>query len=249
MFYLFSFHFSDSLRTNKCDKKHLSRSESTGITFQYPSDWKVTSKEYADAMLGNDGGMNNGLNQDPKLVKPIALLLPESLDGSSFLILSELLPFPVPIEKYTDLTRNSLLTDPTIKLSDNLPISLGNMSGLKYNVTSTSDPYLQTQILFVNDSNAFVVGYTVGETKKSQNIMDINSMIDSFKNSNNNISALLLCKEIIIELIHTAWLPSPPESKHHFVHHFKDILDKDSFMSICNPLSLTILRYKLVQKF
>ena len=154
---------------------------STGITFQYPSDWKVTSKEYADATLGNDGGMNNGLNQDPKLVKPIALLLPESLDGSSFLILSELLPFPVPIEKYTDLTRNSLLTDPTIKLSDNLPISLGNMSGLKYNVTSTSDPYLQTQILFVNDSNAFVVGYTVGETEKSQNIMDINSMIDSLR--------------------------------------------------------------------
>ncbi|ALI35579.1 hypothetical protein NMY3_01375 [Candidatus Nitrosocosmicus oleophilus] len=154
---------------------------STGITFQYPSDWKVTSKEYADAMLGNDGGMDNGLNQDPKLVEPIVLLLPESLDGSSFLILSELLPFPVPIEKYTDLTRNSLLTDSTIKLSDNLPISLGNMSGLKYNVTSTSDPYLQTQILFVNDSNAFVVGYTVGETEKSQNIMDINSMIDSLR--------------------------------------------------------------------
>jgi hypothetical protein len=39
------------------------------------------------------------------------------------------------------------------------------MSGLKYNVTSTSDPYLQTQILFVNDSNAFVVGYTVGKQK------------------------------------------------------------------------------------
>ena len=145
----------------------------TGITFQYPSDWKVTNKEYVDAMLGDSGGMDNGLNQDPKLVEPIVLLLPESLDGSSFLILSELLPFPVPIEKYTELTRNSLLTDPTIKLSNNLPISLGNMSGLKYNVTSTSDPYLQTQILFVNDSNAFVVGYTVGETEKSQNIMDI----------------------------------------------------------------------------
>jgi hypothetical protein len=42
------------------------------------------------------------------------------------------------------------------------------MSGLKYNVSSKSDPYLQTQILFVNDSNAFVVGYTVGETEKSQ---------------------------------------------------------------------------------
>lgn len=154
---------------------------STGITFQYPSDWKVANKEYADAMLGNGGDMDNGLNQDPNLVEPIVLLLPESLDGSSFLILSELLPFPVSIEMYTDLTRNSLLTDSTIKLSDNLPISLGNMSGLKYNVTSTSDPYLQTQILFVNDSNAFVVGYTVGETEKSQNIMDINSMIDSLR--------------------------------------------------------------------
>jgi hypothetical protein len=37
------------------------------------------------------------------------------------------------------------------------------MSGLKYNVTSTSDPYSQTQILFVDNSKTFVVGYTVGE--------------------------------------------------------------------------------------
>ena len=153
----------------------------TGITLQYPSDWKVTDKEYADAIFGDMDGMDNGLNQDPKLVEPIVLLLPESLDGSSFLILSELLPFPVSIEKYTELTRNSLLADPTIKLSNNLPISLSNISGLKYNVTSKSDPYLQTQILFVNDSNAFVVGYTIGETEKSQNIMDINSMVDSIR--------------------------------------------------------------------
>jgi hypothetical protein len=52
------------------------------------------------------------------------------------------------------------------------------MNRLKYNVTSTNEPYLQTQILFVDDSNAFVVGYTVGETEKSQNIRDINSMAD-----------------------------------------------------------------------
>ncbi len=151
----------------------------TGITFQYSPDWKVTDKEYTDSMLGDWDGMDNELNQDPKLVEPIVLLLPESLDGSSFLILFELLPFPVPIEKYAELTRNSLLTDPTIKLSNNLPISLSNMSGLKYNVTFISDPYLQTQILFVNDSNAFVIGYTVGETEKSQNIVGINSMVDS----------------------------------------------------------------------
>ncbi len=153
----------------------------TGITFQYPSDWKVTTKEYVDAILGDKDSMDTGLNQDPKLVEPIVLLLPESMDGSSFLILSELLPFPVPLEKYTELTRNSLVADPTIKLSNNLPISLGNMSGLKYNVSSTSDPYSQTQILFVDDSNAFVVGYTVGETEQSKTIMDINSMIGSLR--------------------------------------------------------------------
>jgi len=153
----------------------------TGITFHYPSDWKVTTKEYVDAILGDKDDIDSGLNKDPKLAEPIVLLLPESLDGSSFLILSELLPFPVPIEKYTELTRNSLLTDPTITLSNNLPISIGNMSGLKYKVTSTSDPYSQTQILLVNDSNAFVVGYTVGEIEKSQNIMDINSMVDSLR--------------------------------------------------------------------
>lgn len=153
----------------------------TGITFQYPSDWKVTTKEYFDAMLGDKDNTDTGLNQDPKLVEPIVLLLPESMDGSSFLILSELLPFSVPLEKYTELTRNSLVADPTIKLSNNLPISLGSMSGLKYNVSSTSDPYSQTQILFVDDSNAFVVGYTVGETEQSKNIMDINSMIGSLR--------------------------------------------------------------------
>ncbi|TVP39101.1 hypothetical protein [Candidatus Nitrosocosmicus arcticus] len=154
---------------------------SSGITFQYPSDWKVTTKEYVDAILGDKGGMDTGLNPDPKLVEPIVLLLPESMDGSSFLVLSELLPFPVPLEKYTELTRNSLVADPTIKLSNNLPISLGNISGLKYNVSSTINSYSQTQILFVDDSNAFVVGYTVGETEQSKNIMDINSMIGSLR--------------------------------------------------------------------
>lgn len=153
----------------------------TGITFQYPADWKVTTKEYTNAMLGENDITDTGLYQDSNLVRPIVLLLPESLDGSSFLILSELLPFPVPLEKYAELTRDSLVADPTIKLSNNLPISLGNMSGLKYNVSSTSDPYSQTQILFVDDSNAFVVGYTVGETEQSKNIMDINSMIGSLR--------------------------------------------------------------------
>jgi hypothetical protein len=152
-----------------------------GITFQYPSDWKETTKEYVNAILGEKDSMDTGLNKDPKLVEPIVLLLPESMDGSSFLILTELLPFPVPLEKYTELTRSSLVTDPEIKLSNNLPISLGNMSGLKYNVSSTSDPYSQTQILFVNDSNAFVVGYTIGDAEQSKNIVNINSMIDSLR--------------------------------------------------------------------
>ena len=65
----------------------------TRITFQYPSDWKVTNKEYVDAMLGDGDGMDNGLNQDLKLVDPIVLLLPESLDGSSFLVLSRTTTF------------------------------------------------------------------------------------------------------------------------------------------------------------
>ncbi|WP_458746199.1 hypothetical protein [Candidatus Nitrosocosmicus sp. T] len=153
----------------------------TGITFQYSANWKVTTNEYTNAILGDKDIADTGLYQDSNLVKPIVLLLPESMDGSSFLILSELLPFPVPLEKYAELTRNSLVTDPTIKLSNNLPILLGNMSGLKYNVSSTSDPYSQTQILFVDNSTAFVVGYTVGETGQSKNNMDIDSMIDSLR--------------------------------------------------------------------
>lgn len=68
--------------------------------------------------------MDNAPNQDQKLVDPIVLLFPESLDGSSFLMLLELLPFSVTIEKYVDITRNSLLTDPTIKLLDNIQYQL-----------------------------------------------------------------------------------------------------------------------------
>ena len=153
----------------------------TGIIFQYPADWKVTTKEYTNAMFGEKDITDIGLYGDSNLVIPIVLLLPESLDGSSFLILSELLPFPVSLEKYAELTRTSLVADPTIKLSNNLPISFGNMSGLKYNVSSTSDAYSQTQILFVDDSNAFVIGYTVGETAQSKIIMDIDSMIGSLR--------------------------------------------------------------------
>ena len=179
---LISFLFAFSIALGQTNvTKTTFQDPHTGITFQYPADWKVTTKEYTSAILGEKDITDSGLYQDSNLVKPIVLLLPESMDGSSFLILSELLPFPVPLEKYAELTRNSLVADPTIKLSNNLPISLGNMSGLKYNVSSTSDPYSQTQILFVDDSNAFVVGYTVGETEQSKNIMDINSMIGSLR--------------------------------------------------------------------
>lgn len=73
----------------------------SGITFHYTTDWKVTTKEYIDAILGDKDDIDSGLYQDPRPVGPLVLLLPESLDGSSFLITSELLPFPVPIEKYT----------------------------------------------------------------------------------------------------------------------------------------------------
>ena len=33
----------------------------TGITFHYPSDWKVTTKEYVDAILGDKNDIDSGL--------------------------------------------------------------------------------------------------------------------------------------------------------------------------------------------
>jgi hypothetical protein len=79
--------------------KTIFKTRRKGITFHYPSDWKATTIEYVDTILGDKDDIDSRLHQDPKLIGPLFLSHSESMDGSSFLISAKLLPFPVPIEK------------------------------------------------------------------------------------------------------------------------------------------------------
>ena len=65
-------------------------------------------------------------------------------------------------------------------MSDAIPISIGNLNGFKYNVTSPIDVN-QTHMLFIRGSNGFVIGYYSGKTEQAKDLTDIKSMINSIK--------------------------------------------------------------------
>ena len=87
----------------------------TGISFQYPSDWHTASQEYLNMMFGDDleaDSNSSGIQDKESNVDPIVMILPESLSGSAFFILSEILPFNLPIDRYFELTKENILLDP-----------------------------------------------------------------------------------------------------------------------------------------
>jgi hypothetical protein len=104
-----------------------------------------------------------------------------------FSMSSESLPFAVSLEKYMKLSMQTLqkmemeMGMGDISFSKSIPVSIGNLNGLKYNITFSENSLTQTQIVFIKDSKAFVIGYNLGETEQSKNIDDINLMINSFK--------------------------------------------------------------------
>ena len=163
----------------------------SGISLKYPSDWSVASKDYTNAFFGNPNAANpsssseNGAttttttttNSLPSLstTTPIVLLLPQSLDGANLVILSELLPIPMTVNKYIELTKSHLSTIP---FSNAIPFSISNYSGLKYNIALPKG-INQTQIAFVKDSKAFVIGYILGITNQTKDAADIKSIISS----------------------------------------------------------------------
>ena len=155
----------------------------TGITFQYPSDWQVASQEYTDRVFGTSDG--SGSTTDA-----IVSLLPESVNGAAFDILSEILPFPMSVEKYYEMGKSQILSDPTAEVSNAVPISIAGTNGLKYNITF-SDPeyqgFLQTQIAFIKDSTAFIIMYNLGHNDQSKDMASINSVTNSltFKGTTN----------------------------------------------------------------
>lgn len=71
-------------------------------------------------------------------------------------------------------------------------VTIGNLkgvvlNGLKYNIILPN--YLsQSQILFIKDTNGFIVGFITGLTDQTKNMADINSIISSltFKSKHQN---------------------------------------------------------------
>ncbi len=81
----------------------------SGISFHYPSDWRIASKEYTNRLYGNPANTNASItNIRISTITPIAIALPSSLNGASFIVLSETLPFPVSVEKYFESTKKSI---------------------------------------------------------------------------------------------------------------------------------------------
>lgn len=153
-----------------------------GISFEYPSDWRIASQEYANSMFGDSVSTT---------VKPVVVLFPESLSGASFAILSEILPFPVSIDQYYEMNARSILSDPLAKMGNAVPVTLGGLSGLKYNITFTDIPDLiQTQMFFIKDSKVFLIAHNTGLTEQSKDNADINSMIASLDLDHNNSESI-----------------------------------------------------------
>ena len=101
----------------------------SGISLKYPSDWTVASKDYTDAFFGNpvvanpssDNGSSSNSSPFHPNTAPIVLLLPKSLDGANLVILSEILPFPISVDKYIETTKSHILSIP---MSNAIPFSI-----------------------------------------------------------------------------------------------------------------------------
>ncbi len=147
-----------------------------GVSFQYPSDWVIASEEYTDQVLSSEDDTSN-------MASPIQLLH-ESLDGANLLIVPEILPFPISLEKYFELNKQQIATDPSIQMSNTItPVSVGGVDGLKYDllVDDGVSKYNQTQIALVKDAKAYVLGYMLGSSNPETQLADINSIIDSMR--------------------------------------------------------------------
>ena len=167
-----------------------------GISFHIPDDWhiasKKTSQEYNNLLFGNTASLNSlSNNASSGALKPLAIVLPKSMNGASFVVFSETLPFPISIDKYFNNTKNQLKKS-GIPVGNATRVTIGNLkgvvlNGLKYNIILPN--YLsQSQILFIKDTNGFIVGFITGLTDQTKNMTDINSIISSltFKSKHQN---------------------------------------------------------------
>ena len=137
----------------------------------------MASKEYMDMTFGYPSSTDSSSNATPTdITKPIVFLLPESLNGAAFNILTEELPFPISVETY--LESNKMSMQDTEEMKDITPVSLDGLKGYRFNTVS-SDGSLVTQMIFVKDSKGFVITYTLGTQDQMKDQNDINSIINS----------------------------------------------------------------------
>ncbi len=94
------------------------------------------------------------------------------------------------VEKYYETFKRSLLSDPSVEVSNPVPISIAGTNGLKFNITyyyPGDQDNIQTQIAFIKDSTAFTIGSNLGYNEQSKDGASINSIINSltFKGTTN----------------------------------------------------------------
>ena len=160
----------------------------SGVSFHYPSDWRIASKDYTNIIYGNLGNTNASNSSRINISTPIVIALPSSLNGASFGILTQILPFSVSMNNYFDSNKNQLRLA-GLSLNNVTHISISNLKGVKYDTISPNG-IIKTQMLFVKDSNGIVITINSGFTNKLKNVQDINSIINSltFKPTGHNIT-------------------------------------------------------------
>jgi hypothetical protein len=139
------------------------------ISFHYPPDWYVTSSQNTNSIFKNTLTTNSFSDNSSDVIMSVAVLLPKSSNGDSFIISSVALPLPMTIDKYFENTKNKLISA-SMHVSNAIPISISNLTGVKYNVTLSNGP-LQTQMLFVKDLKGIFIGYIT--VIKDQSILRI----------------------------------------------------------------------------
>ncbi len=145
-----------------------------GISFQYPSDWTIVSQRYSEEMLNAE--------QIPESITPIVRLVDNSMDGGSFLVLVEKLPTPMPSELYYELNKQAVIKEPTMNIIDEtgLPVTVGDLKGIKYELRIDNTAYNQTQIALSNGTTGYIIAYNLGSVEPVKQMSDISYMLNTF---------------------------------------------------------------------
>lgn len=170
---------SEQVSTMATNETKTFKDSKTKVSFQYPSDWEVASDEYLNSIYEEDSE------------KPVVLILPKSLDGSSFSIQYQELPFSISANEFVKAAQKDLeesSSEEEVSMSKYIPISVGSLKGYKYNITIpvSNGVFEQTQVVFTKGSKVFIIAYNLGETDIAKYVDDIQQMIDSFEINGSN---------------------------------------------------------------